>query len=801
MKISYNWLKQFVKTDWDAVQVGDLLTDLGLEVEGIESFESIPGGLKGLVVGEVKTCQKHPNADRLKITTVDVGEKEWLPIVCGAPNVAKGQKVIVALVGTTLYPTSGEPFTIKKSKIRGELSQGMICAEDEIGIGSDHDGIVVLDNKHKIGKPCAEIFEVENDAVFEIGLTPNRADAMSHYGVARDLKAGWLQQGINTELIRPNINGFHVELTNASIRVDVVDKNKAPRYCGLRISDVKVGPSPDYIQNKLKAIGLTPINNIVDATNYVLHELGQPLHAFDAATISSGIVKVQTLKEGTPFVTLDGVERTLSSEDLMICDGDKPMCIAGVFGGLNSGVTENTNEVFLESAYFDPISIRKTAKRHGLSTDASFRFERGIDIDMVEYALKRAAQLIIELAGGHVSSNVIDEYPTKLEPIQFMVQFDYISRLVGEELPRETIKSILTSLDIKINNVTETALALSIPLYRVDVTRPADVVEEILRVYGYNNIQFSNRLSTSLPEVGFFDSNQWESKVSRQLADLGFFEMYNNSLRSPDDENDDALVRLVNPLSNELSAMRKNLIGGVVDAIIYNVNRKQKQCKLFEFGNVYHLIKGDYNQSKRLIIAASGNHHEPHWIRDEQEIDFYYIKGVVQALTSRTKLKLTEKLVDHPHLSSCVALMHNNQCLGNIGQVKNSAFKNLDDDTKVFVADLDWDTFSELTRHPEVRVKSLSKFPSVKRDMALLIDDAISFSALQQIAFETEKKLLESVQLFDVYQGKGIPDGKKSYGLTFTITDHSKTLTDKQVDKIIFKIYKRFQKEFAAELR
>ena len=580
MKISYNWLKHFVKTDWDAVQVGELLTDLGLEVEGIESFESIPGGLKGLVVGEVKTCQQHPNADRLKITTVDVGEKEWLPIVCGAPNVAKGQKVIVALVGTTLYPTSGEPFTIKKSKIRGELSQGMICAEDEIGIGSDHDGIVVLDNKHKIGKPCAEIYKVENDSVLEIGLTPNRADAMSHYGVARDLKAGWLQQGIKTELIRPNINGFHVELTNASIRVDVVDKNKAPRYCGLRISDVKVGPSPDYIQNKLKAIGLSPINNIVDATNYVLHELGQPLHAFDAATISSGIVKVQTLKEGTPFLTLDGVERTLSSEDLMICDGEKPMCIAGVFGGLNSGVTENTTEIFLESAYFDPVSIRKTAKRHGLSTDASFRFERGIDIELVEYALKRAALLIIVLAGGHVSSNVMDEYPTKAEPVQFMVQFDYISSLIGEEIPRETVKSILTSLDIKINNVTETALALSIPPYRVDVTRPADVVEEVLRVYGYNNIQFSNKLSPSLPEVNFFDQDQWERKIGRQLVDLGFFEIYNNSLTTPANDNDKEIVRLINPLSNELSSMRTELIGGVVDAVVYNVNRRQKHCKM-----------------------------------------------------------------------------------------------------------------------------------------------------------------------------------------------------------------------------
>lgn len=801
MKISYNWLKQFVKTDWDAAQVGELLTDLGLEVEGIETFESIPGGLKGLVVGEVKSCEQHPNADRLKLTKVDVGQEELLSIVCGAPNVAKGQKVVVATVGTVLHPISGEPFTIKKSKIRGELSQGMICAKDEIGIGDDHDGIIVLDDKHPVGKACADIFEIENDEVFEIGLTPNRADAMSHFGVARDLKAGWLQQGINTELIRPNINGFHVELTNASLRIDVVDKKRAPRYCGMRISGVQVGPSPDYIQNKLKAIGLTPINNIVDATNFVLHELGQPLHAFDASAISSGVVKVQTLKEGTSFTTLDGVERTLSAEDLMICDGDSPMCIAGVFGGLHSGVTEKTTEVFLESAYFDPVSVRKSAKRHGLSTDASFRFERGINIELVEYALKRAALLIIELAGGHVSSNVMDEYPTKAEPVQFMVQFDYINNLIGEEIPRQTIKSILTSLDIKINNVTETALALSIPTYRVDVTRPADVVEEILRVYGYNNIQFSNKLSTSLPEVNFFDQDKWERKIGRQLVDLGFFEIYNNSLTTPANDNDKAIVRLINPLSNELSSMRTDLIGGVVDAVVYNVNRRQKHCKMFEFGNVYTQKEGAYHQSKRLIIAASGNQHESHWIVQERPTDFYFIKGIVKAITDRTKIDISEEAVEHGQLSSCVALIHNKQCIGNIGQVKNDVFTSLDEDTNIFVADLDWDVLTALAGHLEVRVKPLSKFPSVKRDMALLVDEVVAFSTLRQLAFETEKKLLESVQLFDVYQGKGIPQGKKSYGLTFTISDHSKTLTDKQVDKITSKIFNRYQKEFAAELR
>ena len=801
MKISYNWLKEFVKTDWDTSQLSELLTDLGLEVEGIEDYESIPGGLKGLVVGEVVTCEQHPNADRLKITSVDIGTEEILQIVCGAPNVAKGQKVVVAPVGTVLYPVSGESFTIKKSKIRGELSQGMICAEDEIGIGSDHDGIIVLKNTHKVGNTCSDIFKVENDSVFEIGLTPNRADAMSHFGVARDLKAGFLQKGINTELIRPNTNGFNVELTNASMRIDVVDKKSAPRYCGLRISDVKVAPSPEYIQNKLKAIGLTPINNIVDATNYVLHELGQPLHAFDANAIDAGVVKVQTLNEGTSFTTLDGVERTLSAEDLMICNGDTPMCIAGVFGGIDSGVTEKTTEIFLESAYFDPVSIRKSAKRHGLSTDASFRFERGVDIEMVEYALRRAALLIIELAGGHVSSNVMDEYPTKAEPIQFMVHFDYINRLIGEELPRETIKSILTSLDIKINNVTETALALSVPPYRVDVTRPADIAEEILRVYGYNNIEFSNKLSTSLPDVNLFEQNDWERNISRQLVDLGFYEIYNNSLAAPTNEEDPELVRLVNPLSNELSSMRKELIGGLVDAVVYNANRRQKNCKLFEFGNVYNVKEGVYSQSKKLIVAASGNQHDSHWIAADQSADFYYIKGVINSLAERANLTINEEKAEHSHLTDCIALLHKNQCIGYIGKVKNDLFSSLDEETSLFLADIDWSVYLSLAKRVNIRVTLPSKFPSVKRDMALLVDDAVEFSSLRKMAFETEKKLLESVQLFDVYQGKGIPDGKKSYGLTFTISDHSKTLTDKQVDKITSKIFRRYQNEYAAELR
>ena len=491
MKISLNWLRQFVDTDWHSTQISGLLTDLGLEVEGIHDFESIPGMLDGMVVGKVLTCEKHPNADKLKVTSVDVGKDEPLSIVCGAPNVDKGQTVIVATVGSTIYPIHGEPFKIKKAKIRDQMSMGMICAEDEIGVGQSHDGIIVLDNKWKPGTAAHEVFSPESDQVFEIGLTPNRADAMSHMGVARDLRAGWLQQGIQIKLVTPSVNDFHIHQSLKPIRVDVLDAKAAPRYCGVRISGVSVGPSPAHIQNKLKAIGLSPINNIVDATNYVLHEIGQPLHAFDAEEITSNTVKVKTLPKGTSFTTLDGVERKLHEEDLMICDGDKPMCIAGVFGGIDSGITEKTNEVFLESAYFDPVRIRKTAKRHGLSTDASFRFERGVDIQLCDYALKRAALLIMEVAGGKITSEISDDYPNKVEQHQLTIQFDYINKLIGQEITREEIKSILTSLDIKINNVSETTLGLSIPSYRVDVTRPADVVEEILRVYGYNRIDFS----------------------------------------------------------------------------------------------------------------------------------------------------------------------------------------------------------------------------------------------------------------------------------------------------------------------
>ncbi len=566
MKISYNWLRQFLQTDWEAEKTGELLTDLGLEVEGIETVESIKGSLKGIVVGEVLTCIQHPNADKLKITTVNLGDEAPVQIVCGAPNVAAGQKVPVATIGTVLYDDKGESFKIKKGKIRGEASFGMICAEDELGLGKGHDGIMVLDETLTPGTPCSEVFNIETDYVFEIGLTPNRADAMSHFGVARDLRAGLIQQGTNLELISPSVSDFHVNERTHRIDIEVEDKNLVPRYCGISITDIEVKDSPEWIQNRLKAVGITPKNNIVDITNYVLHELGQPLHAFDANKIKGNKVVVKTLEQGTKFTTLDEVERELSSEDIMICDADNnPLCIAGVFGGLKSGVTEHTTSIFLESAYFNPVSVRKTAKRHALNTDASFRFERGIDINLTKYALKRAALLIEEYAGGKMSSDILDFYPEKIEDFQVFLSYESAYRLIGQEIPKETIKNILASLEIKINSETEGGLGLTIPSYRVDVQREADIIEEILRVYGYNNIEFSHKLNTSIS----FDSDKEvkiENIVANQLSTLGFNETMANSLTKADyvelseNLNPEHNVEMLNPLSNDLKVMRQSLI-------------------------------------------------------------------------------------------------------------------------------------------------------------------------------------------------------------------------------------------------
>ncbi|HSP12654.1 MAG TPA: phenylalanine--tRNA ligase subunit beta, partial [Salegentibacter sp.] len=613
MKISYNWLKQFIKLPENPVETGELLTDLGLEVEGIQEFQSVKGGLQGIVVGHVLSCEDHPNADKLKLTNVDLGNGEQVQIVCGAPNVAAGQKVPVATIGTTLYDDKGEAWPIKKGKIRGEASFGMICSEKELGLSDDHEGIMVMENDLVPGKPVAEIFEVENDHVFEIGLTPNRADAMSHWGVARDLKAGYQQQGKSLELITPSVSSFHVDSRSLKFPIKVEDSNLAPRYCGLTISDIKVEASPGWLQNRLKAIGITPKNNIVDATNYVMHELGQPLHAFDAAQIAGNEINVKTLPSGTKFTTLDEVERELHEEDLMICDAEKPLCIAGVFGGITSGVTQNTTKIFLESAYFNPVSIRKTAKRHGLNTDASFRFERGIDIESVEYALKRAALLITEIAGGEITSDIDDLYFKKIEDFQVFLTFDKVNKLIGENLEEETIKSILASLEIRVNNVTETGMGLTIPSYRVDVKREADVIEEILRVYGYNNIKFSDKLNASVAISSKFENYKLENLISNQLMGQGFFESMANSLTTPtytklsEQIKEEYNVEMLNPLSQDLSVMRQSMLFSALEAASYNINRKRNSLKLFEFGKTYHSYVSGRTETKHLALTVTGN--------------------------------------------------------------------------------------------------------------------------------------------------------------------------------------------------
>lgn len=808
MKISYNWLKQFINVDWNADKAGELLTDLGLEIEGIEPFTSVTGGLEGVVVGEVLECQAHPNADRLKLTKVNLGNGEPVQIVCGAPNVAAGQKVPVATVGTTLYDGDAKPWQIKKGKIRGEVSMGMICAEDELGLGEGHDGIMVLDEQLIPGTPAAEIFDIENDHIFEIGLTPNRADAMSHWGVARDLRAGLLQHENSLELITPSTSSFRIENRTLKIDVSVENNELAPRYCGVTISGLKVETSPTWLQNRLKAIGLAPINNIVDITNYVLHELGQPLHAFDAVKIAQQKIEVKTLPAGTKFTTLDGVERELHEEDLMICDGEKPMCIAGVFGGAYSGVSENTTNIFLESAYFNPISVRKTAKRHGLNTDASFRFERGIDPNITEYALMRAAILMCEIAGGEITSDIVDIYPKKIEDHQVFLNFDNATQLIGQEIPRETIKGILTSLDIKIENVTETGIGMTIPAYRNDVTREADVIEEILRVYGYNNIEFTNKLNASIATTQKIEDHEIQNKVGDQLAALGFNEMLCNSLTNVaytsllDSLKEDHNIQMLNPLSQDLEVMRQSLLFGALEAVAYNNNRKMANVKLFEFGKTYHNYPSGREEKKHLSIVISGNRMEDSWTTPSKKSDFFYGKGIVIAVLDRLGINgYTEKGLKNDAFSEGIKLTKGKKDLVEFGVVSKKISKHFGINDLIIFADFHWDTILEEIPINDFVVKSIPKFPRVKRDFALLLDNEITFDALRTAAFQTEKQLLKEVSLFDVYTGKNLPKGKKSYALSFTLLDERKTLTDKQIDKIMGKLQQRFEKDFDAQLR
>jgi phenylalanyl-tRNA synthetase beta chain len=806
MRISYNWLKQFLKIDLPSEETASMLTDLGLEVEIVEKFQSVKGGLIGVIVGEVKTCEKHPDADRLKVTTVDLGNGTIVQIVCGAPNVAAGQKVPVATIGTKLYDKEGNEFEIKKGKIRGQESHGMICAEDELGLGENHDGIMILDPKTKVGTTLAEVLKIENDEVFEIGLTPNRADAMSHYGVARDLRAALLQKNKNIELISPSVSSFNIDRRTLKIDADVVDSNLAPRYCGVTISGVKVNPSPSWLQNRLKAIGITPKNNIVDVTNYVLHEIGQPLHAFDASKINGKII-VKTLPTGTKFTTLDDVERTLHQDDLMICDEKEPLCIAGVFGGKNSGVSDNTTSIFLESAYFNPVSVRKTAKRHTLSTDASFRFERGIDINLTEYALKRAALLIQDVAGGEITSDIVDIYPKKIEDFAVFLNFDKTAKLIGEELPKETIKKILAALDIKVNSVTDAGLGLTIPSYRVDVQREIDVIEEILRVYGYNNINFSDKINATVKNAPRTEDYKVQNIVANQLNSFGFHEMMANSLTTPEYSKlssilkEDYNVLMLNPLSNDLSAMRQSLLFSGLEAVSYNINRRNSDLKLFEFGKTYHKLLSGYNEKKHLSLFISGNAISENWNVTKKPTDFFIFKGYITSVLSRIGItKTNEKPIENDVFSEGISIAFGNDVLVEFGTVKNSILKHFDIKQEVFYADFNWDLVLK-TLTNKIKFQDIPKFPEVKRDLALLLDNSVKFESLFDIAKQTEKSLLKSVNLFDVYEGKNLPEGKKSYAISFVLQDNTKTLTDTQIDKIMSKLQTNFEKELGATLR
>jgi phenylalanyl-tRNA synthetase beta chain len=807
MKISYNWMQQFIQAELPIEEQLDLLTDLGLEVECNSSFESIPGSLKGVVVGEVLTCEQHPNADRLKVTTVNIGQETAVQIVCGAPNVAAGQKVPVATIGTTLYTTEGEAWTIKKGKIRGEASHGMICAEDELNLGIDHDGIMVLDKNLEPGTPCATLFPIEQDQTIEIGLTPNRSDAMSHMGVARDLKAGCIQRNIPYKWNFPNTNAFKVDNTSLPIDVIVEESKMAPSYSGITLSGLEVKDSPSWLQNRLKAIGLSSINNIVDVTNYILHELGQPLHAFDADKIR-GKVLVKTLAKDTTFITLDGVERKLHQEDLMICDEDKPLCIAGVFGGLNSGVSKETKRIFLECAYFDAVSVRKTAKRHGLNTDASFRYERGIDPEIGEFALKRAALLIQEIAGGEITSDIIHVKQPLEKKVSLFIQYKRITKVLGQEIPKDELINILNALEIEIINVTEEGFSMTIPRYRVDVTREADVIEEILRIYGYNNIDSLNSMKTFYPEFNLKTPHVLEQNIAKKLVGLGFQEVMNNSITSPkyasfsNQLDEIAKVNLLNPLGQELSQLRSSLLFSSLEVIAYNQNRQRRDLKIYEFGKVYRQLEKGHQEDKKIALSLCGRVNKEAWNTATTANDIYRLKGTVYELLESLGLDaLTEEASDRDIFQDGLCISSRKKVIVQIGSIASNVLEEFSIDQEVVYAEFDFDTIYQLAFKNELIVTPIPKFPSSRRDFALLVDQEVTFDALKEVAQKVERKILTQINLFDVYEGKNLPDGKKSYGLSFLFADPHKTLTDKNIDKVMQKLKNSFEKEFGAELR
>ncbi|GAB4028408.1 phenylalanine--tRNA ligase subunit beta [Spirosoma gilvum] len=808
MEISYKWLQDFIELPELPEEVGKMLTATGLEVEGIEKIEAVPGGLEGVVIGEVLTCTKHPDADKLSLTTVDVGTDQPLPIVCGAPNVAAGQKVVVALVGATLHPASGDVFQIKKAKIRGAASEGMICAEDEIGLGTSHAGIMVLDTDLPNGTPAARYFNLEADYQIAIGLTPNRIDAASHYGTARDLKAA-----LNRPLRLPSVDTFTVDNTNLTLDVRVEDTVACPRYTGLTISGLTVTESPDWLKQRLIAIGQKPINNVVDITNFVLHDLGQPLHAFDADKISGKQVIVKTLPEGTPFITLDGVERKLSATDLMICDAEKPMCIAGVFGGQHSGVSMQTTSIFLESAYFSATSVRKTAQYHGLKTDASFRFERGTDPNMPVFALKRAALLIQEIAGGTISSEITDIYPNSVEPFRVSVRYRNIDRLIGIKIDHTEIHRILEALDIQAEDRTEEGFIAIVPPYRVDVTREADVIEEILRIYGLDNIPLSANLAAdSLSEFPKTDPDGWQNRVGQLMAANGFFEIltlsltrpaYHDAIRSSLPNED---VTLLNPLSDELSVMRQTLLFSSLETLVYNLNRRQKDLKTFEFGKIYHKVKLEdgatkYVERMRLSLAITGNQSSESWLQKGQSVAYHDLATAVQRVLNLFRIKSFDtQPADSAIFQYGLTYVVNKKPVVSLGLVQPKLTKLVDLKQPVFYADFDWAALLKLATG-KVRYEEVSRFPEVRRDLSLVIDQGVSFEQISRLARQTERKLLRSINVFDVYEGDNLGSGKKAYSVNFMLQDSTQTLTDAAIDKTMQRLMNAFEQELGAVIR
>lgn len=820
MNISYNWLKEYVDFDLTPEEVSAALTSIGLETDGVEEVQSIKGGLEGLVVGEVLTCEPHPNSDHMHITTVDLGEGEPVQIVCGAANVAAGQKVIVATLGTKLYD-GDQCFTIKKSKLRGVESNGMICAEDEIGVGTSHDGIIVLPQDVVPGTLAKDYYNIKSDYVFEVDITPNRADACSHYGVARDLYAWLVQNGYQTSLHRPETSEFKVDNHDMDIDVVVENTEACPRYAGVAIKNVTVKESPEWLQNKLRLIGVRPVNNIVDITNYILHAYGQPMHCFDADKIKGGKIVVKTCQEGTKFVTLDEVERKLSERDLMICNAEEPMCIAGVFGGLDSGTTETTKDVFLESAYFHPTWVRKTARRHGLSTDSSFRFERGIDPNGTIYALKEAAILVKELAGGEIASDIKDNYPAPVADFAVELSYEYVNSLVGKVIPAETIKSIVTSLEMKIVAETAEGLSLSIPAYRVDVQRPCDVVEDILRIYGYNNVEIPTSLKSSLNVEGEVDKSvKLQNLVSEQLVGCGFNEILNNSLTAAsyydglETYKPENLVRVMNPLSNDLNVMRASLLFGGLECIQHNANRKNADLRFFEFGNCYHFnaekknpekVLAAYSEELHLGLWLTGKYISNSWAHPDMNSSVYELKAYVLNIFSRLGVNLGAMVFGNlsDDIYSVAISIHTRggKLVATFGVLSKKLQKAFDIDNEVYYADINWKELMKAIKGKKVTYTEISKFPAVKRDLALLIDKKVQFAEIEKIAYETDKKLLKSVELFDVYEGKNLEAGKKSYAVSFVLQDENATLNDKQIDKLMQKLIANLQNKLDAKLR